>query len=37
LSLGCFRSPGRPAALAVANHLPVGPSNWGTLEGQRSC
>ena len=35
-SLGCFRSPGRPAALAVADNLwglPTGTSS----EGQRSC
>ena len=36
LSLGCFRSPGRPVALAVSDHL------WGIptgvfLQGLRSC
>ena len=36
LSLGCFRSPGRPVALALVDHL------WGlptrdSSEGERSC
>ena len=36
LSLGCFRSPGRPVALAVADHLWGFPTG-GSSEGQRSC
>ena len=36
LSLGCFRSPGRPAALAVADPL-WGLPTGGSSEGQRSC
>ena len=36
LSLGCFRSPGRPKTLAVADFLWGLPSG-GSLEGHRSC
>ena len=36
LSLGCFRSPGRPEALAVADFLWDLPTGW-TSEGQRTC
>jgi hypothetical protein len=36
LSLGCFRSHGRPAALAVADHL-WGLPTGGSSQGQRSC
>ena len=36
LSLGCFRSPGRLAALAVSDHLWSLPTE-GSLQGQRSC
>ena len=36
LSLGYFRSPIRPAALAIADHLWDLPTE-GSSEGQRSC
>ena len=36
LTLGCFRSPGRPAALAVADHM-WGISSGVSSEVQRSC
>jgi hypothetical protein len=36
LSMGCFRSPGSPAALAVPDHLWVLLSS-GSSQGQRSC
>jgi hypothetical protein len=36
LSLGCFRSPSRPVALAVAGHL-WGLLTWGFSEWQRIC
>jgi hypothetical protein len=36
LSLGCSRSPGRPAALAVADHL-WGLPTEGSSQGMRSC
>ena len=36
LSLGCFRSPGRHAALAVTDHL-WGLPTGGSSEGQGSC
>jgi hypothetical protein len=36
LSMGCFRSPGRPLALAVADHLWSLPTG-GSSEGQKNC
>jgi hypothetical protein len=36
LSLGCFRSSGRPVALAVVEHL-LGLPTRRSSEGQRSC